>query len=42
MNTWSVVFLGVIAAATFATAIIQIAVIVAAGRLARRVERLAD
>ena len=42
MNTWSVVFLGVIAAATLATAIIQIAVIVAAGRLARRVERLAD
>ena len=42
MNTWAVVFLGVIAAATLATAIIQIAVIVAAGRLARRVERLAD
>jgi hypothetical protein len=42
VNTWSVVFLGVIAAATLATAIIQIAVIVAAGRLARRVERLAD
>jgi hypothetical protein len=42
VNTWSVVFLGIIAAATLATAIIQIAVIVAAGRLARRVERLAD
>jgi hypothetical protein len=36
------VFLGVIAVATLATAIVQIAVLIAAGRLARRVERLAD
>ena len=36
------VFLGIIAVATLAIAIVQIAVIVAAGRLARRVERLAD
>jgi hypothetical protein len=38
----SVVFLGVIAVATLAMAIVQIGVIVAAGRLARRVDRLAD
>ena len=42
MNPWSDVFLGIIAVATLAIAITQIAVIVAAGRLARRVERLAD
>jgi len=36
------IFLGVIALATAAMAIVQIGVIVAAGRLARRVERLAD
>jgi hypothetical protein len=37
-----VVFLGVIAVATLATAIVQIGVLVAASRLARRVERLMD
>jgi hypothetical protein len=42
VNPWSDVFLGIIAVATLAMAITQIAVIVAAGRLARRVERLAD
>ena len=42
MNPWSDVFLGIIALATLATAITQIAVIVVAGRLARRVQRLAD
>ena len=42
MNPWSDVFLGIIAVATLAIAITQIAVIVAAGRVARRVERLAD
>jgi hypothetical protein len=36
------VFLGVIAVATLAIAIAQIGVMVAAGRLARRVERLAE
>ena len=42
MSEWTVVFLGVIAAATLAMAVAQIGVIVAAGRLARRVDRLAD
>ena len=42
MSPWADVFLGIIAVATLAIAITQIAVIVAAGRLARRVERLAD
>ena len=42
MSTAAEVFLGVIALATLASAITQVAVIVAAGRLARRVERLAD
>ena len=42
MSLWSEIFLGVIAAATFAMAVVQVAVIVAAGRLARRVDRLAD
>lgn len=37
-----IVFLGVIAAATLATAIVQIGVLVAASRLARRTERLMD
>lgn len=37
----SVVFLGIIAVATLAMAIVQIGLIVAAGRLARRVDRLA-
>src|SRR5206468_12997824 len=36
------IFLGVIALATVAMAVVQVGVIVAAGRLARRVERLAE
>ena len=42
MSAWSDVFLGVIAVATLVMAVVQIGVIVAAGRLARRVDRLAD
>jgi hypothetical protein len=42
VSPWADVFLGIIAVATLAIAITQIAVIVAAGRVARRVERLAD
>jgi hypothetical protein len=42
VNDWGVIFLGVIAFATLATAIVQVSVLVAAGRLARRLERLAD
>ena len=39
---WGDVFLGVIAVATLAIAIAQVGVLVAAGRLARRVERLTE
>jgi hypothetical protein len=39
---WGEAFLGVIAVATLAMAIAQISVIVAAGRLARRVDQLAE
>jgi hypothetical protein len=42
VSTLGEVFLGVIAVATLAMAIVQVGVIVAAGRLARRVEELAD
>jgi hypothetical protein len=42
VSIWAQVFLGVIAAATLAIAITQIGVLVAAGRLARRVDALAD
>ena len=42
MSGWTDVFLGVIALATLATAIMQIAVLLAAGRLARRIERFVD
>jgi hypothetical protein len=42
VSVWSVVFLGVIAAATLTTAIVQVGIILVAGRAARRVERLAD
>ena len=42
MSPWSDVFLGIIAVATLAIAIAQIAVIVVAARLARRVQQLAD
>ncbi len=40
MNEWGGVFLAVIAAATLATAVAQIGLLILAGRLARRVERL--
>ncbi|MGE0450797.1 MAG: hypothetical protein AB7Q29_14585 [Vicinamibacterales bacterium] len=42
MSVWGEVFLGVIAAATLVTATVQIGVLVAAGRLARRVQRLTE
>jgi hypothetical protein len=42
VSVWPEVFLGIIAVATLAMAIVQIGLIVAAGRLARRVDRLAD
>ena len=42
MTGWSDVFLGVIAVATLAIAVAQIAVIVVAGRAARRVAELAE
>jgi hypothetical protein len=42
VSIWSVVFLGVIAAATVAIAVVQIGVLLAAGRLARRVDAMAD
>jgi hypothetical protein len=42
VSDWASVFLGVIALATLATAIMQIVVLVAAGRLARRIERFVD
>lgn len=42
MSTWGNVFLGVIAVATLSTAIVQIAVLIAAAKLARRLEKLTD
>ncbi|OLC75846.1 MAG: hypothetical protein AUH72_19880 [Acidobacteria bacterium 13_1_40CM_4_65_8] len=42
MSTWANLFLGIIAMATLAIAIVQIGVVVAAGRLARRVDTLAQ
>jgi hypothetical protein len=42
MSGWAELFLGLIALATLAMAIVQVGVIIAAGRLARRVDRLAD
>ncbi len=42
MSGWSEVFLGIIAVATLAIAVVQIGVLVAAGMLARRLGRLAD
>jgi hypothetical protein len=41
VNDWAGVFLGIIALTTAATAIVQIGVLIAAGRLARKVEHLA-
>lgn len=42
MSIWGEIFLGIIAMATLVTATVQIGVLVAAGRLARRVERLTE
>jgi hypothetical protein len=42
LNNWAVVFLGVIALTTLATAIVQIGLLVAASRLARRVEKFVE
>ena len=42
MSVWATVFLGVIAVATLATAIVQVGVLLATSRLARRTERLMD
>jgi hypothetical protein len=42
VNTSAEIFLGIIALSTLAIAITQIGIIVAAGRLARRVERLTE
>jgi len=42
VTPWAEIFLGVIALATVAMALVQVGVILAAGRLARRVDRLAD
>ncbi len=42
MSTWGEVFLGVIAFATLATAVVQIGVLIAAARLAKRLDKLTD
>jgi hypothetical protein len=42
VSVWSEIFLGVIAVATLAIAIVLVGVLVAAGRLARRVGRVLD
>lgn len=42
MNGWAVFFLGVIAVATLATAVMQVTLALYAGRLARRVTTLVD
>lgn len=42
MTVWSEIFLGIIAAATLAIAIVQIGVLVAAGRVVSRLIRLVD
>jgi hypothetical protein len=42
VSHWGELFLGVIAVATLTTSIILVALLVAAGRLARKIERLAD
>jgi hypothetical protein len=42
VSVWGEVFLGIIALATLATAIVQIGVLVAASRVAARMGRLAD
>jgi hypothetical protein len=42
VSTWSVVFLGVIAVATLATAIVQVGLLMAAGALMRRLTSFVD
>ena len=42
MSVWSEVFLGIIALATLAMAVVQIGVLVAAGRAVRRLSRFVD
>ena len=42
MSNWGTLFLGVIAVATLLMAVLQVGAVIAALRLARRVERLAD
>ena len=42
MSVWSDIFLGIIAGATLATAIVQVQVLVMVGRLALRLSRLVD
>ena len=42
MNTWAVVFLGVIAAATLITAVLQVVLLVAGFSLVRRIGRFVD
>jgi len=42
VNVWALIFLGLIAAATLATAAVQVAVLVAAARMVRRVEVLVE
>jgi hypothetical protein len=42
VSDWATVFLGIIAAATLVTAVIQVAVLLAAGRLVRRIGLFVD
>jgi hypothetical protein len=42
VSDWTTIFLGVIAVATLTTAIVQIGVLLAAGRVAKRAERLME
>jgi hypothetical protein len=42
VSDWGTVFLGIIAVATLLMAVLQVGAVIAAVRLARRVERLAD
>lgn len=42
MSIWAEIFLGIIAVATLAIAVVLVGAVVAAGRLARRLNRLAD
>jgi len=42
VNTWAIVFLGVIAAATLTTAVLQVVLLVAGFSLVRRISRFVD